>query len=122
MSVDASYKIFLSYRRADAGGYAGWLHERLVEHFASGAVFRDVDSLKGGERWVDRLDETLGRCDVVVAVIGPDWLTVTNEKGRRLDDPEDRVRLELEAGVRRGVPLIPALVGGARMPASDQLP
>jgi len=53
---------------------------------------------------------------VLVAVIGPDWLLAANEKGRRRDDPQDRVRLELEAGIERGIPLIPALVGGADDP------
>ena len=122
MTEGATYSVFLSYRRSDAGGYAGWLRQLLAEHFPDAEVFRDVDALRGGEHWVDRLDATLARCNVLVAVIGPDWLRVANEKGRRLDDPEDLVRLELEAGIRRGVPLIPALVGGAKMPVADELP
>ena len=122
MIEGATYSIFLSYRRSDSGGYAGWLRQVLAERFPDDEVFRDVDALLVGERWVDRLDATLARCNVLVAVIGPDWLRVANEKGRRLDDPEDRVRLELEAGIRREVPLIPALVGGASMPAPALLP
>jgi serine/threonine protein kinase len=119
---EADHNIFLSYRRSDSGGYVGWLHQLLVERLGEAEVFRDVDSLQGGERWVDRLHDTLERCDVLVAVIGQDWLDAANERGRRLDDPEDRVRLEIEAGIRRGVVLIPTLVGGARMPRPEQLP
>src|SRR5947209_7725747 len=112
----------MSYRRRDAGGYAGWLRRELASRFPGDEVFRDVDSLRGGERWPQRLDLTLARCAVILAVIGPDWLTAANEKGRRLDDPADRVRLELEAGIRRGIPIVPALVGGAPMPKEHELP
>jgi serine/threonine-protein kinase len=122
MPDTSNYSIFLSYRRSDSRGYTGWLHQLLAQRFPDDEVFRDIDGLHGGERWVDRLDDILARCNVMVAVIGPDWVSAANEKGRRLDDPGDRVRMELEAAIRRGVPLIPALVGGARMPDAEELP
>jgi len=117
-----AYRIFLSYRRSDAGGYAGRLHDRLEGAFGAGEVFRDVDSLRGGERWTDRLELAIARSSVMVVVIGPDWLTVANDRGRRLDDPDDHVRQEIEAALRSGLPLIPALVGGAPVPPVDALP
>ncbi len=75
-------------------------------------------------RWVDALDETLKRCSVLIAVIGRGWLDAEDEtrRARRLDDPDDRVRLEVEGAIRRGVPLIPVLVDGASTPPRDELP
>ncbi len=117
-------RIFICYRRSDSSAYAGWLHDLLRQHFTKDEVFRDIDSLQGGERWVGRIDETLARCNVVIPVIGPTWLAsaLAAGAGRRLEAPDDRVRLELEAAIRRGVPLIPVLVGGATMPHREELP
>ena len=96
----------------------------MTERFPGDQVFRDIDSLKGGEKWGERIDDALAHCSVVIPVIGPTWLTAQNEdgSGRRLDDPGDRLRLELEAAIRRGVPLIPLLVGGAATPPRQELP
>src|SRR6266508_3290657 len=62
-------RIFICYRRSDSSAYAGWLHDLLRQHFTKDEVFRDIDSLQGGERWVGRIDETLARCNVVIPVI-----------------------------------------------------
>lgn len=115
-------RIFLSYRRSDSGGYAGRLHDHLALAFKDADVFRDVDSLRPGQKWTQRLDEVLASSKLMLVVIGPDWLTTANEHGRRLDDPEDHVRLEVQAALTRGVPVIPALVGGATMPRPEALP
>jgi hypothetical protein len=116
-------RIFLNYRRDDSSGYALSLYRDLVDHFGADQVFMDIDTISPGENFVERIEETMSTCDVVVALIGRVWLTATDEKGgRRLDDPEDFVRLELESAVERKVPLVPTLVHGARMPGGDDLP
>jgi hypothetical protein len=116
-------RIFLNYRRDDSSGYALSLYRDLVDHFGAEQVFMDIDTISPGENFVERIEETMSTCDVVVALVGRGWLSATDEKGgRRLDDPEDFVRLELESAVERKVPLVPTLVHGARMPDRDDLP
>ena len=116
-------RIFLSYRRKDAAYPAGWLFDRLVEHFGDGQVFKDVDSIELGDDFVQEITDAVTSCAVVLAVIGTRWLTVTGEQGqRRLDDPEDFVSLEIEAAFARGVRVIPVLVDGAQMPHVADLP
>jgi hypothetical protein len=86
-------------------------------------VFRDVESIRTGADFVALIDEAVGRSSAVVAVIDRDWLTTVDEAGgRRLDGPDDFVRLELEAAFARGVPVAPVLVEGARMPPAGDLP
>ena len=83
----------------------------------------DVDSLRPGEDWVDAVEAAVTRCDVVLAIIGPAWVGAKNDEGEfRLQNELDRVRLEIEAGLRNEKPVIPVLVEGASMPTSDQLP
>jgi hypothetical protein len=116
-------RIFVSYRREDAAYPAGWLFDRLVDHFGEGRVFRDVDSIELGDDFVERIMSAVGSCAVLLTVIGARWLTVTGKGGqRRLDDPEDFVRVEIEAAFARDVRVIPVLVDGAQMPQVTELP
>lgn len=115
--------IFISYRREDTAYPAGWLFDRLVDHFGADQVFRDIDSIQLGDDFAEKIRAAVGSCAVLLAVIGDRWLTVTGEDGkRRLDDPSDYVRLEIEAALTRNVLVIPVLVAGARIPHSSQLP
>jgi hypothetical protein len=83
----------------------------------------DIDSIEPGVDFVEVVEDTVGRCDAVVALIGPHWLTVSDTTGRRrLDNPEDFVRLELPTALKRGVRVIPALVHGAGVPPAEELP
>src|SRR5689334_5231201 len=96
-------RIFLSYRREDTAYPAGWLFDRLVEHFGDGQVFKDVDSIHPGDDFVRVITTAVTSCAVVLTLIGPQWLTATGEKGqRRLDESGDFVRLEIEAAFARG--------------------
>jgi TIR domain len=116
-------RIFISYRREETDFPASWLYERLAAHFGPEQVFKDVDSIALGDDFVEVITDAVGSCDVLLALIGDRWLTVTNEDGqRRLDDPNDFVRLEIEAALHRSVRVIPILVGDVRMPAVQQLP
>jgi hypothetical protein len=115
--------IFISYRRDDAAAYAGRLYDGLRARYGEDHVFMDVDRIQPGENFATVIESSIRSADVVLAVIGETWLTVTNESGRRrLDDPHDFVRLELKATLDTGRRLIPVLVGGAGMPAEQALP
>jgi hypothetical protein len=116
-------RIYISYRRQDTAFPASWLFDRLADRFGGGQVFKDVDSIESGDDLVEVITRAVGSCDVLLALIGNEWLTVTDEDGRRrLDDPTDFVRLEIEAALSWGMRVIPILVDGARMPRVDELP
>jgi TIR domain len=116
-------RIFLSYRRSDTRWVAVALFDRLADQFGRDNIFKDVDSIAFGEDFVETISTAVGSSDVLLALIGNQWLTASDQKGRRrLDDPGDFVRLEIEAALARGVRVIPILVDGAQMPAEDQLP
>lgn len=116
-------RIFLSYRREDTAYPAGWLCDRLVEHYGGDQVFKDVDSIALGEDYVEAIASAVGSCDVLLALIGSRWLSAMDDEGRRrLDLPDDLVRIEIEAALGRHVKVIPVLVDGARMPEPEDLP
>ena len=116
-------RIFLSYRHEETEWQASWLAEMLVARFGEGVVFKDVDSIQPGDDFVEAITDAVGACEVLLALIGNQWLTITGEnERRRLEDPADFVRLEIEAALKRNVRVIPILVQGARMPRADELP
>jgi formylglycine-generating enzyme required for sulfatase activity len=116
-------RIFLSYRRDDTGPYAGRLYDRLQQHFGRDDLFMDIDTITLGLDFVEAIQDAVGSCQVLLAVIGRQWLTSTDPEGnRRLDNPEDFVRLEITTALRRDIRVIPVLVGGASMPRATELP
>lgn len=115
--------VFLSYRREDSAGHAGRLTDALEAVLGDEAVFQDVEAIAPGRDFVAEIDAALARCQALLVVIGPRWLEARSATGdRRLDDPEDFVRLEIGRGLERGIRVLPLLVGGARMPGLDDLP
>jgi hypothetical protein len=115
--------IFISYRREDGTAYAGRLYDHLANHFGKDNVFMDVDTIEPGVDFVDVVQKTVSSCDALIAVIGKQWLTATDRSGRRrLDDPDDLVRLEIATALARKIRVVPALVGGGEMPRSEDLP
>ena len=116
-------KLFISYRRDDSAGYAGRVHDRLQREFGGNLLFMDVDSIPLGTNFVKAIDEEVAKCDVLLAIIGPGWLDARDEDGnRRLDNPADFVRIEIETALKRGIRVIPILLEGTRVPKADQLP
>lgn len=119
-------QIFLNYRRGDDAGTVGRLFDQLEQVFGADKLFMDVEGrIRAGDDYVDVLRAQVAACDVLLAVIGPRWLTVADDTGRRrLDNPEDWVRVEiasaLEAGTKKRV--IPVLVPGGEMPRAEDLP
>jgi len=116
-------KIFINYRRKDSAPYAGRLYDRLAGHFGHDHVFMDIDQIEPGEVFDQVIEDKLAAVQAAVVLIGEHWLDIADANGqRRLDDPDDWVRLEIAAVLERGIRVIPVLVGGATMPKSTQLP
>ena len=115
--------IFISYRRGDSEGQARALSIELANYVGEGSVFIDVDSIALGRDFRQSLHESLESCDAVLALIGPNWLDIRDPAGRRrLDDPDDFVRQEIAAALKRNIPVTPVLLQGASMPAQERLP
>jgi len=115
-------KIFVCYRHEDSWAYAGWLADALTRQFGKDRVFRDLDSQRGLD-FRDQVGEAIDSCAVLLAVIGPKWLRVQDESGRRrIDHPRDLVALEIATALKRDIRVIPVLVGGVRMPRESDLP
>jgi hypothetical protein len=115
-------KVFISYRREDSAGYTGRLYDSLRARFGDGNVFLDISGIDSGRKFVDVIQNAIQSCDVLLAVIGPEWLTCVANGRRRIDDPGDLVRNEILTAFGAGVPVIPVLVGGARPPDAATLP
>jgi hypothetical protein len=115
--------IFINYRRTDSEGEAGRLFDDLASHFGDQSVFMDVAAIDPGRDFRKAIDQSIANCSVLLAIIGLEWLDAKDaSKGRRLDDRNDFVRIELASALRRDIPVVPVLVRGAKMPCVDQLP
>jgi hypothetical protein len=108
--------IFISYRRGGTSDITGRIDDRLRAHFGQDDVFRDVDNIPPGADFVQYLSQEVGKCDVFIAIVGPDFF------GDRIKKEGDFVRIELEAALSKRVPIIPVLVGGASLPKPRKLP
>jgi YVTN family beta-propeller protein len=118
-----SSDVFVSYRRLDTAHLAGRIFDRLTSTFGPDRIFMDVDTLAPGIDFAEAIEREIASAAVVIALIGPRWSTLTDESGRRrLDDPADYVARELGAALARGIRVIPALVDGAAMPDTTDLP
>jgi hypothetical protein len=117
-------KIFISYRRADSRKDTGRIYDRLSQAFGKGNLFMDIDNIPLGRDFRGVLREAIAQTDALLVIIGRQWVNVTDENGhRRLDNPADFVRIELESGLQRDTCLVvPILVDGAPMPRADELP
>ena len=118
-----SGQIFINYRRDDDPGFTALLREHLAEKFAADQLFMDIDSIEPGLDFVRVLEEKVDKCDVFLAVIGPRWLNSRDEAGnRRLDNPTDFVRIEIESCLKLEKRIIPVLVNNADIPRPEHLP
>ncbi|HWK17538.1 MAG TPA: CHASE2 domain-containing protein [Solirubrobacteraceae bacterium] len=115
---------FVSYRRGQSELAANTLREGLARKFGDDHVFMDTDAIHPGEQWPRRIVEAIEACRAMLVVIGPQWVEARGSSGeRRLDDPEDWVRREIEAGLRsEQIVVVPVLHDGAGEPGRDQLP
>ena len=107
----------------EAAAYAGRLYDHLSRHFGPGSVFRDIDAISSGEDFRKAIESALNACDVALILIGNTWATCVGKDGqRRLDDPNDWVRIETAAALRRNILVVPVLVEGARLPDPASVP
>lgn len=116
-------KIFINYRRDDAGGFAGRLSDSLADYFGRDLVFRDVTDIDYGHDFEQVIDRKLSESGAIIVLIGDRWLSVKNKDGqRRLDDPGDYVVREIAAALDSSVTVVPVLIGDAPMPRPEELP
>lgn len=115
-------KLFLSYRRDDSAFASQAIHERLSQRFGPRSVFIDVDSIPPGVDFRDYINHSVASCELMLAVIGPTWLSVDKEGKTLLHNPGDFVRIEIESALSHGLPVLPVLAGTATMPSEDLLP
>ena len=116
-------QIFLSYRRKDSTDITGRIYDWLKQHFGDTVVFRDVNNIPLGVDFRAYIDQILSQCYIMLVIIGPNWIEIKDEEGRRrLDDPEDFVRIEVESALARKIRVIPLLVQGATVPKESELP
>lgn len=115
--------IFVSYRRDDSADVTGRIYDRLVHHFGRESIFKDVDTIPLGADFRKVIENAVSSCQVLLAIIGRDWLTAADEHGdRRLASPTDFVRLEVATALQRDIPVIPVIVRGASVPKEAGLP
>jgi len=118
-----SPRVFISYRREDSQGSTGRLYDRLADAFPRDAIFMDVDTMVPGVDFVRELNEAVLDCNVLLAIIGRGWLGAkSTDGGRRIEDTEDFVRIEIATALQHDIRVIPVLVDGAQIPGADELP
>ncbi|HSL44990.1 MAG TPA: SUMF1/EgtB/PvdO family nonheme iron enzyme [Anaerolineales bacterium] len=117
-------KIFISYRRADSRYVVDRIRDRLIAAYGEEAVFRDIESIPLGMNFADVLEEATSTCNVMLVVIGTQWTTITDAQGnKRLFDPGDYTRIEVETGLKhKEILVIPVLVMNATMPGPKDIP
>ena len=120
--IVVSVRVFISYRRADTLGIAGRISDRLKKRLGTKNVFFDVDDIRAATRWRETLAERVGACNALVALIGKNWNPISGIESRRLDDPDDTLRIEIETAIERSITVVPVLVGGATLPGAENLP
>ena len=115
--------VFLSYRRDDSHDITDRIYDWLIRARGRRNIFKDVDAIPLGRNFHQVIRDAVGRCDILLAVIGPGWLTAAKVPGmRRIDDPDDFVRMEIETALERDIPIVPLLVNNATMPTAEDLP
>ena len=115
--------IFVSYRRDDSRLWTERICDRLFSHFGKDGIFKDVDSIPLGADFRAKVSAAVATCDVLLAIIGDNWLAITDSGGRRrLDDKDDLVRIEIETALQHSLTVIPVLVNGAKLPSADAMP
>ena len=114
--------IFVSYRRDDSSGHAGRLFDNLAKHFGEDQIFMDIDTIEPGEDFVTVIENAVGSCEILIVIIGRHWISEPGESTRRLDNPNDFVRLEIATALDRNIRVIPVLVQRASMPKPEDLP
>src|SRR5262245_65665204 len=115
-------KLLLSYRRADSAAIAGRIFDRLVARYGATSVFMDVDNIPFGTDFREHIRETLLTSDLLVAILGPQWLGLRADGQSRIKDSADPVRIEIETALQARLPIVPVLIAGTDMPQPSERP
>jgi TIR domain len=115
-------KIVISYRRQHSQDITMRIRDAMVAHFGKQSVFTDIDNIPYGIDFRPYINWEISTCDAMIAVVGPHWIDAGQGPGQGVHLEKDFVRVEVEAALKRGLPVIPALVAGTRMPSPDELP
>jgi hypothetical protein len=113
--------LFINYRRSEDQAVAGRLYDQLESVFGPERIFIDVDGILPGKDFFEELSGRVAECDILLAVVGKRWADVRDDEGsRRIDNPNDWVRFEIESALGQGKHVIPVLVDGAEMPRPEK--
>jgi len=115
-------KIIISYRRSDSDAIAGRIRDRLVSDYGRNSIFMDIDNIPFGTDFREHIQKAIAQNDLLLAIVGPKWSGVAKGGRARIDDEMDLVRIEIETAMKEGIPVIPVLVNGAKMPKPEELP
>jgi hypothetical protein len=120
---DPKFQLFLSYRKHDDRWAVGRIHRLLTQYLGENSVFRDVDSIRLGKDFRTSIDDAVGRCRILLAVIGPYWLDPNKPVGqRRVDSTDDWPRIEIESALQRHKLVVPVLLDDTKFPRDGLLP
>ena len=115
--------VFISYRRQDSAAAARWMYSSLQRTFGTDAVFMDTESIRMSDDWSEQITRALERATLLIAVIGPQWLRIADEYGRRrIDREDDWVRNEIAYALAERIRLVPVLLSRTPLPGQDALP
>jgi hypothetical protein len=115
-------QIFVSYRRDDLPDLVGRIFDSLSLRFGENAVFRDIDRIEPATIFAEKIGAALRECNVLIALVGPNWVAKSADGQRKIDDEDDWVRTELHMGIALGIPVVPVILNDAAMPRAEQLP
>jgi TIR domain len=115
-------RILISYRRRDSAAITGRLYDRLVQKYGANSLFLDIDNIPYGPDFRQHVRDALSQTDLVLLVIGPDWVGRRTGRLPRIADDNDPVRIEIETTLQAKIPLLPILVDGASPPDERELP
>lgn len=115
--------IFISYREKDTAGETGRLADMLKQYFYEDQIFMDIDKIEPGVDFTDVINNSLNDCDVMLAVIGPNWAWRNSVTGKsRILDANDWVRQEIATALSRKIRVVPVLMDGGVLPSIEELP
>jgi hypothetical protein len=115
-------KIAISYRRSDSSAIAGRIFDRLVAHYGRESVFMDIEDIPFGVDFRKHIQATLQSADILLVLVGPQWIGSERTGSIRIRETADPVRVEVEIALNRGMPVLPILIDSAKMPLSTDLP
>lgn len=115
-------KIVISYRRRDSEVFSGRIYDRLTQHYGKHSIFIDIDKIPYGDDFSKFIYRQFKEADVLLVVIGPNWLEIASDGTSRILKVDDWVRIEIETALRQKVRIIPLLINRAQMPSEADLP